>query len=164
VVAAVIASAPMTSVGADRLIWVAVATVGVPLTVIACAGRSVAATWAVAALGAGYAGSLLGPGAVDGRAPLVGAGLLVLSELIYRASGARSASPPGRSDQRGLVDLAIFGLAAAAIGAIVLAAGSVGIRGGVALAVIGVVSSIAILAVILLAARRWGPARSIPTD
>jgi hypothetical protein len=163
-VAAVIASAPLTSAGADRFIWVAVAAIGVPLTVIACAGRSAAATWAVAALGAGYVGSRLGPGAVDPRAALVGAGLLVLSELIHLSLGARSAAPPGRSDQRSLIDLAMFGLAAAAIGAIVLAATSVGIRGGVTLAVIGVVSSIAILAVILLVARRTGPARSIPTD
>ena len=154
--AAVIALAPMTATGSDRFLWVAVAAAGIPLTVIACTGRRAAAAWAVVALATGYAGSLVGRSGVDARAPLIGAGLLLLTELIQWSVGARSSAPSGRSDQRRIVDLALFALGSAVIGAILLAAGSVGIRGGVVLAVIGVVASLAILGLILFVARRAG--------
>jgi hypothetical protein len=160
VVAAVIALAPMTAAGGDRFLWVAVAAAGIPLTLIACTGRPAAAKWAVVALGAGYAVSLIGRSGIDARAPLVGAGLFLLTELIHWSVGARSSAPSGRSDQRRIVDLALFALGAAVIGAIVLAAGSVGLRGGLELAIVGVVAAIAILGVVLSAARRAGPSRS----
>ena len=163
-VAAVIALAPATAANGGQLTFVAVAVLGVPLTLIACAGRPAASSWAVVALGAGYAGSLLGRGGIDPRAPLIGAGLLVLSELIHWSLRARSFAPPGWTDERRLVDLAMVGLGSAAIGAIVVAAASVSIRGGVALAVVGVLVSIGILGVIFLVARRASGSRSVPTD
>jgi len=161
VVAAVIVLAPATAGGSARLPFVVLAALGVPLTLIACAGRPAAAMWAVVALGAGYAGSLLGRGEIDPRAPLVGAGLLVLSELIHWSLRARSSAPPGWTDQRRLVDLVFFGLGSAVIGAIVVAGGSVRIRGGVALAfaVVGMLASTAILGVVFLAARRAAGSR-----
>jgi hypothetical protein len=58
----------------------------------------------------------------------------------------------------------MFGLGSAAIGAIVVAAGSVRISGGVAFAIIGVLASIAILGVIVLTARRGSGSRSVPSD
>lgn len=162
-VAAVIALAPATAGGSGRLPFVALAALGVPLTLIACAGRPAAASWAVVALGAGYAGSLLGRGGIDPRAPLIGAGLLVLSELIHWSLRAPSSAPPGWTDQRRLFDLAMFGLGSAVIGAIVVAAGSLRIRGGVVSAVVGGLASIAILGVTLLAARRGSGSRSVPS-
>ena len=158
--AAVIALAPITGTGDDRFLWVAVAAAGIPSTLIACTGRPAAATWAIVVLGAGYAGSLVGRTGVDARAPLIGAGLFVLGELIQWSVGARSSAPSGRSDQRRILDLALFALGAAVIGATVLAAGSVGLRGGLELAIVGVVAAIAILGVVLFAARRAAPSWS----
>ena len=162
VVAAVIVLAPATAGGSARLPFVVLAALGVPLTLIACAGRPAAAMWAVVALGAGYAGSLLGRGGSDPRAPLVGAGLLVLSELIHWSLRARSSAPPGWTDQRRLVDLVFFGLGSAVIGAIVVAGGSASIRGNVALAfaVAGVLASTTILGMVFLVARRAAGSRS----
>jgi hypothetical protein len=163
-VAAFISLAPATAGGGGRLAFVALAALGVPLTLIACTGRPAAAPWAVVALGAGYAVSLLGRGGVDPRAPIIGAGLLVLSELIHWSLRARSSAPPGWTDQRGLVDLALFGLGSVTLGAIVVAAGSVSIRDGVTVAVVGVLASIAILGVIVFAARRGSGSRSVRSD
>jgi hypothetical protein len=163
-VAAVIVLAPATAVSSGRLPFAALAALGVPLTLAACGGRPAAASWAVVALGAGYAGSLIGRDGIDARAPLVGAGLLVVSELIDWSLRTRSSTSPGWADRRRLVELGMFGLGSAAIGAIVVAAGSVRISGGVAFAIIGVLASIAILGVIVLTARRGSGSRSVPSD
>jgi hypothetical protein len=163
VVAAVIALAPMTAPGGDRFLWVAIAAASIPLTLIACSGRPSAATWAVVASGTGYAGSLVGRTGFDARAPLIGAGLFALSELIHWSLIARASAPSGRSDQRRIVDLTLFGLGSAVIGAIVLATGSIDIRGGVELAIVGVVASLAILGLILSVSRRTAGSRSSGT-
>ena len=154
-----IALAPVAAPGGGRW-FVALSAMGVPLTLIACTGRRPAATWAVVALGAGYAGSLLGR-EIDQRAALIAGGLLVLSELIDWSLRARSAPPSGWSDRRRLVELGIFGFGSIAIGAIAMMAGSVGVVGGVALAIVGVLASTAILGLILLVASgsRSGPRR-----
>ena len=66
---------------------------------------------------------------------------------------------PGWTDQRRLVDLVFFGLGSAVIGAIVVAGGSVSIRGALASAVVGMLASTAILGVVFLAARRAAGSR-----
>jgi hypothetical protein len=145
--------------GGDRQsVLVVLAATGFVASLSALAGRTAATWWAVVALGAEYAVFVFGRDAVDIRAPLVGAALLVLAELVQWSLEARS---PVRNDtgmsERRLVDLGVLWLGSLALGSLVVAAGAIRVRGGLVLTIVGVVGSITILGlIVLLASSRAG--------
>ena len=118
--------------------------------------RSFLFVWALVLLGADYAVWLeLGTHALDQRAPIVGAGLILTAELAFD-----SLEPDvGRSEStvvlaRGIV-LAAVTLGAVGVGALVLAAASIPLTGGVALTALGSAAAALVLGVIRrLAAER----------
>jgi hypothetical protein len=110
---------------------------------------------AVLALGAGYGVSLgVEGGALDTRAPALGAALFLLAELAYWSLELREAvaDEPGAYLRRvGL--LSALALGALAVGAGLLAVVDAGERGGVALEALGAVAAVAALAIVALATR-----------
>jgi hypothetical protein len=125
------------------------------LLVVALAGRWPSLIgWALAIFGAEYAVFLmLRGGSVDSRAPFVAAGLVLVGELSFAAAGRSS----GRAERAVVVRsaLAVAGAAAGAAivgGVVLVASGSVG--SGVAFEAIGVVAAtVAVAAVLRIAAR-----------
>jgi hypothetical protein len=119
------------------------------------AGASSAVPWALAALGAEYAAWLaLRGGSVDTRAPLYGAGLLLVAELSYWAIDRRStARAEEQLDVRRAVRLLILLVASIALGTLLLAASSLSIGGGVALEALGVAGAVALLVVVAILVR-----------
>jgi hypothetical protein len=120
--------------------------------------RPVAVPLALLSLGGGY-GALLavqGP-ALDGRAPVVAAGLFLVGELAYWSLELREAvaDEPGAHVRR-LALLATLALGALAVGAGLLAVVDAGEREGLALETLGVVAAVAALAVVALAGRERG--------
>lgn len=118
--------------------------------------RSAVLVWALVLLGANYALWLaLGTHALDQRAPIVGAGMLLTAELAFD-----SLEPEiGRPDRLALlgraIALTVVVLCAVGVGAIVLAAASVPLSGGVAVTAVGAVAAVLVLALITrLAAER----------
>lgn len=106
--------------------------------------------WALVALGAEYGIWLTLRGdEVDSRSPLYGAGLLLVAELSYWTLELRRSSPT-EGDVALLRLLAAIGAAAGAIviGALVLAASSVRLGGGVVLEVLGVAGAVAVLGLV----------------
>jgi hypothetical protein len=101
---------------------------------------------ALVLLGGEYAGLfLVRQGTVDARAPLYGAGFLLVAELAFAALELRAGTPePGLVARRAAVvaGLALGGVLA---GAVVLAAAAVPLEGGVALEAVGVVAAVGAL-------------------
>jgi hypothetical protein len=101
---------------------------------------------ALALLGAEYAALfLLRDDTIDVRAPLYGAGFLVVAELAFGALELRAGTPePGLVARRAgiLVAVALGGILA---GLIVLAAASVPLNGGVGLEAVGIAAAVALL-------------------
>lgn len=85
---------------------------------------------------------------VDVRAPLYGAGFLVVAELAFAAVELRAGTPdPGLIARRtaALVGLALGGIV---LGAVVLAAATVPLEGGIALEAVGVAAAVGLLVVL----------------
>jgi hypothetical protein len=96
-------------------------------------------------LGAEYAGLFLVRGsAIDQRAPLYGAGLLVLAELAFTTMERRA---PGNRELalHRVIALAVLAVAAVALGTLVLAFAAVPAGGGVVLHAVGVVAAVALV-------------------
>jgi hypothetical protein len=104
---------------------------------------------AVVSLGASYAVSLHGHGAIDGRAPLVGAGLVLVAELAYWSLERRTAvgEEPGLHLRRALSILATT-VGAAGVAAILLAATSVPLGGSVTWDAFGLAAAAGAVAVL----------------
>ena len=143
--------------GGDRgEVLVALAVVGAGATVLALLGYMSLTSWAVGALGLEYAVFIFGRQTIDFRAPIVGGALFVLSELIQWYHERHLASDDRETRRRRLSDIAMTSLASIAAGSLVLLAGVRG-PGSVVVAVIGLVASVATLALIwVLAARPPG--------
>jgi hypothetical protein len=127
----------------------------IALLVALAGGPSSAVPWALAALGGEYAAWLaLRDGGVDTRAPLYGAELLLVAELSYWVIDRRSAARADQElDVRRAVTLLILLAASIALGALLLAASSVTIGGGVALEALGVAGAVALLVVVAILVR-----------
>lgn len=107
--------------------------------------------WTYAVAGAEYAGFLFIQGnAIDGIAPLYGAGLLLSAELAYWSlEHSVPGSHPGRR-----ASLVLAGcLAGGGIAGLVLTASEASVHGGLALEVLGVAAAVAVLALIARLAR-----------
>jgi hypothetical protein len=159
-IAGILAALPVVYGGDRRRILAAFAVAGIIATVSGLAGKVAATWWAVAILGAEYAVFVLGRSTVDVRAPVVGAGLLVLAELAQWSLRARVSV---RSDTgmgtRQLVDIGVLWLGSLALGSLVVAVGDVGGPGGLGLVVAGIVACSATLGLVFsLTRRRPGPA------
>lgn len=145
--------------GTAQGLLAALASMGVVATLIALFGRARITWWAVVALGAEYAIFIVGRESIDVRAPIVGASLLVLAELIHWSLRARTLlRDEARTSDRQLVDLGALWLGSLAVGALAIAVGDLGNPGSIGLTVAGVVASGATLVLILMLARR-PPAR-----
>src|SRR5712691_3881737 len=153
------ALAAYPAAAAGRFPWLHVGIGGAALAALATGlalRRSTLFVWALVLLGADYAVWLeLGTHALDQRAPIVGAGLILTAELAFD-----SLEPEvGRSDStvvlaRAIV-LAAVVLGAVGVGALVLAAASIPLTGGVALTALGSAAAALVLGVIRrLAAER----------
>jgi hypothetical protein len=158
-IAVALGSLPAAYGDTRQSVLVALAGIAVVATLIALFGKNWATWWAVVALGAEYALFIVGRDRVDVRAPIVGAGLLVLAELIHwsvraRASERNEAGTSGRQ----LVDLGSLWLGSLAAGSFVVAVRDVGNPGSLGLTVAGVVACGATLGLVLMLARRTKPA------
>jgi hypothetical protein len=137
------------------------ATIGViafgTLAVGLAGRRSPLLVWALVLLGIEYAVWLeLGTHALDQRAPVVGAGLLLTAELAFDSLEPELGSLRSTAVQARVIALAIVILASVGIGALVLGAASLPLGGGIGLTVVGVAAAVLALALItrLAAARR----------
>ncbi len=111
--------------------------------------RSTWLVWPLALLGASYALWLaLGTSALDQRAPVVGAGLLLTAELAYDSLEPEVGRPEATAVLARAIVLTIVVLGAAGAGAIVLAAASVPLSGGVGLTALGAVAAVLALSLI----------------
>lgn len=119
-------------------------------------GRPTLFVWALALLGADYALWLeLGTHALDQRAPIVGGGLLLTAELAFGSLEPEIGLPESTAVLSRVIVLTGVTLGAVAVGALVLAAATVPLTGGVGLTALGAVATVLVLAVIArLAAER----------
>lgn len=133
---------------------------GVPgLVVLAIAlvlGWSVLVPWSVVSLGAAYAVSLHGTDAIDSRAPVVGALLVLVAELAYWSVERRApiGDEAGLHLRRAATVLATTA-AAAAVGAALLTATAVPLGGSVAWDGLGLAAAAAAVATLALLSRRF---------
>jgi hypothetical protein len=112
--------------------------------------------WGLALLGAEYACALAVAGrGVDGRAPLVAAGLVLAAELAYWSLEARTrvAEEPQLARRR-LALILVVAAGSAAAAAAVVAAASLPYGGGLAWDALGVAAATAALATVAVLARR----------
>lgn len=153
-VALALAALPLAGAGDRWWVLVALAVAGILAAAVALAWRVAATWWAVAAFSAEYVGSLVGRNGVDARAPVVGAGLLALAELILWSHDLRSpAAIESEIVRRRLVGLGALVLCSLLVGSLVLG-GSFGGNGRIELEIAGVVAACAILGLIVALARR----------
>jgi hypothetical protein len=142
--------------GAERIgLLAALGGIAVITTLIALAGNVAAIWWSIATLGAEYAIFVFGREPIDVRAPIVGAGLIALAELVQWSLRARvSVSDEIGMSVRQLVDLAALWLGSLALGSLVLAVGDLGGQGGLELTIAGVIASGGTLGLVLVLSRR----------
>jgi hypothetical protein len=110
--------------------------------------RTTLFVWALVLLGADYALWLeLGAHGLDQRAPIVGGGLLLAAELAYD-SLEPEVGRPGAALLARAIALAGVTLGAIGAGALLLAAASVPLSGGIGLTALGAGAAVLVLAVI----------------
>jgi hypothetical protein len=142
------ALATHAAVDSERLRWLlaaggAAATISLAAAIALRSPRLAVA--GLVLLGAEYAGFFLVRGStVDQRAPLYGAGFLVVAELAFAAMERRA---PGTRELAlfRLIGLVVLGLAAVALGAAVLAVAALPVDGGIALHAVGVAAAVALV-------------------
>ena len=154
-IAIVLGTLPVAYGGTRQGLLAAFAGIGVVATLIALFGRTGATWWGVFALGAEYAILFVGRDSIDVRAPIVGAALFILAELVHWSLRARAFVPSeaGISGRR-LADLGALWLGSLAAASLVVALGDAGNPGSLGLTVAGVVASAATLVLVLMLARR----------
>jgi hypothetical protein len=150
--------AALAALVAERLQWLlgGIGALGVVVLLAALVLRIPALVApALVVLGGAYAGLfLVRDETVDVRAPLYGVGLLLVAELAFTALELRAGKPePGLLARRAAL-LAMLALGGVLVGAVVLAAATVPVEGGVALEAVGIVAAVgALLLLGTLAAR-----------
>jgi hypothetical protein len=119
-------------------------------------GWAALGTVSLVLLGAAYAVHLsIDDVALDARAPLFAAGLLMTAELCYWSLEERERvrGEPGDGFRR-LGFVALLGLGALFVGAVLLAVVDLGRTGGLAVDLVGAAAAAAVLLALVLAARR----------
>jgi len=144
---------------ASRLPWLhgGISAAGVATLAVGVAlRRSMFFVWALVLLGANYAVWLaLGTHALDQRIPIVGAGLLLTAELAFDSLEPEIGKLTGAPVLERAIVLVILLLGATGAGALVLAAASVPLSGGVVITALGAVAAVLALGLIArLAAER----------
>jgi len=137
---------------ASRLDWLlgGVGGVGVLVLVAALALRLPGLIApALILLGGEYAGLfLVREGTVDIRAPLYGAAFFLIAELAFAALELRAGTPdPGLIHRRAAI-LAVLAFGGVVLGAVVLAAATLPLEGGLALEAIGVAAAVGLLVLV----------------
>ena len=118
-------------------------------------GYSPALAWAIALLGTEYAVWLtLDEGSINTRAPLVGAGLLLVAELGYESLEPELGRPEPEVLLRRIAMLAGLALGATAIGVLAIGVAAAPLTGGVALTAVGLAAALVAIGVIARLARR----------
>jgi hypothetical protein len=135
-----------------RLAWLE-ATIGVIAVLTLAAGlawrHAPLFLWALALIGVQYAVWLeLGTHALDQRAPVVGAGLLLTAELAFDSLEPELGPVTSTAALARLIVLAVVLLVSVGIDAIVLGATSIPVGGGIALTAIGVAAAVLALGVV----------------
>lgn len=134
---------------AERLQWLlgGIGCAGVLVLLAALVLRMPALVMpALVLLGGEYAGVfLVRNDTVDVRAPLYGVGLLLVAELAFAALELRAGKPEAGLLARRAALLALLALGGVLVGAVVLAAATVPLQGGVALEAVGVVAAVGAL-------------------
>ena len=142
---------------ADRLVPVVggVGAFAVLVLALALAARAPELlAWALFLLGVEYAVSLtLGGEAIDGFAPIFGAGLFLLAQLGAWALEAGIVASERPLVVRRLAAFGVSGLVAGGVGAVVVASSELALRGGVLLQAVGVGAAVCGLG--LVAALAW---------
>ena len=145
---------PVGAARHDVLMVLGIGAAACALTAVGLAFRWwLVLTWGFAAFGAEYAVFLrLRGGAVDARAPLVAAVLLIAAELAFDSVG-----PVGGTRERSLLVWQLVALLAAAlltvaVAALVLVVGG-SARSGVALEAFGALAAVTVLAIVVRAVR-----------
>jgi hypothetical protein len=101
---------------------------------------------ALVLLGGEYAGLfLVREGAADVRAPLYGAGFFLVAELAFAALELRAGTPDPTIAARRAAIVAALALGGVVVGAVVLAAATVPLQGGLPLEAIGVTAAVGLL-------------------
>lgn len=109
---------------------------------------------ALALVGGAYAAALLlADGGVDGAAPLVAAGALLVAELAYWATAPRAVPAATLLLRRQLVTAGALAVVSLCLGTLLLLVGGTSVRGGLPLEALGVAAAIAALAVVARLAR-----------
>lgn len=118
--------------------------------------RPVLFFWSLALLGGNYALWLaLGTHAIDQRAPIVGAGLLLTAELAFDSLEPEVGRPEAAALLGRTVAVVLTVLGGAAVGAVILAVSSIPLSGGVAVTALGAGAAVLALGLLLrLAAER----------
>jgi hypothetical protein len=152
--AVALAVPPTVGAGGGTRVLVALAAIGLLAVVGALLWTVRFLTWALLAFGAEYTVSWWGSAVIAVWAAPVGAGLLVLAELVQWSISARSPSWERWMDLRRIVDLAVIWVGATSSAAFVLVVASIPARGGVWLSALGAAAASGALGLVLLLARR----------
>jgi hypothetical protein len=105
--------------------------------------------WALALIGVQYASWLeIGTHALDQRAPVVGAGLLLAAELAFDSLEPELGPATSTAALARLIVIAAVLLVSVGVDAIVLGATSIPIGGGIALTAVGVTAAVMALALV----------------
>jgi hypothetical protein len=105
--------------------------------------------WALALIGTQYASWLeIGTHALDQRAPVVGAGLLLTAELAFDSLEPELGPATSTAALARLIVIAVVLLVAVGIDAIVLGATSIPVGGGIALTAVGVTAAVLALGLV----------------
>jgi len=145
-------------VSADKLAWLyaGISVVAIALLDIGLAFRRAAPFfWCLLLLGGNYALWLaLGTHAIDQRAPIIGAGLLLTAELAFD-SLEPEVGPDATVVLARAIALALSVLGAAGVGAVILAVSSIPLSGGVVVTALGAAAAVLALGLLMrLAAER----------
>jgi hypothetical protein len=156
-VACVLAAYPPTS--AARLAWLhaGISIVAIVVLSVGLALRRPALFfWSLALLGGNYALWLaLGTHAIDQRAPIVGAGLLLTAELAFDSLEPEVGRPEATAVLARTIAVALTVLGGAGVGAVILAVSSIPLSGGVAVTALGAAAAVLALGLLMrLAAER----------
>jgi hypothetical protein len=117
-------------------------------------GNGVFVAWAAVLIGGEYAVALLlRDEAIDPWAPVYAGGLLLLAELGYWALERPIPPEPGLARRRAWL-LAAMVVTAGGVAAVVLAVSEIAGEGGVFLQLLGVAAAVAVLALVVVYARR----------
>jgi hypothetical protein len=105
--------------------------------------------WALALIGVQYAAWLeIGTHALDQRAPIVGAGLLLAAELAFDSLEPELGPSTSTAALARLIVIAVVLLVSVGVDAIVLGATSIPVAGGIALTAVGVTAAVLALGVV----------------